>query len=133
MTRALTSLRISCAACLKTFKPLDIAAVLMVASVVAAASYLSYSGGTGFERIVINNRSATWVYPLSSEGSVEIEGPLGKTVVSFRGGELYISSSPCPTQSCVHMGGISLKGQWLACLPNEVFVRIEGGANNVDY
>lgn len=118
---------------LKIIKPFDVAAVLIVAALVAATSIMTYSGGSGFERIVINGRSGTWIYPLDSVGKVEVEGPLGTTIVSFHDGEVHIEASPCPTQSCVQMGAINLKGQWLACLPNEVFVRIEGGADDVDY
>jgi hypothetical protein len=118
---------------LTVMKPLDVASILLVAGLVAAASILTYSGGSGFERIVITGRSGTWIYPLDSDGRIEIPGPLGKTVVAFHGGEVHIEKSPCPTQSCIQMGAINLKGQWLACLPNEVFVRIEGGADDADY
>lgn len=114
-------------------KPLDIVAILVVAGLVSAVSLASFSGRAGLERIVITGRSGTWIYPLDYEGRVEIPGPLGLTVVSFRGGEALIEDSPCPTKSCVQMGGIRVKGQWLACLPNEVFVRIEGGGGHDEF
>ena len=31
-------------------------------------------------------------------------------------------------QVCVHMGAISKPGQWVACLPNKVFVRVRGNS-----
>jgi hypothetical protein len=107
-------------------RPLDIAAILGVACLVVFASMATYSSRALASRIVITNGSTTWTYSLSASGRVEVPGPIGTTVVEFHGGKVHIESSPCPTQSCVQMGDIDADGQWLACLPNRVFVRIEG-------
>lgn len=117
----------------KMIKPLDVAAIALVAGIVAWVSVVNYSGNAVQGRIVITGSSGSWIYPLEASGTLEVPGPLGTTIVEFHGGEVHIADSPCPTKSCVQMGSIRYKGQWLACLPNEVFVRIEGGAGDVDY
>jgi len=37
-----------------------------------------------------------------------------------------VEDSPCRDKICVLGGWISHSGEWLACLPNSVFVRVEG-------
>ena len=41
--------------------------------------------------------------------------------------EVWVESSDCPTQDCVHTGHISRSGQSIVCLPARVIVRLEGG------
>jgi len=83
----------------------------------------------GAPMIVIISNSREWTFPLDATGSVDVPGPLGTTKVVFGGGMVHIDFSPCPTESCVAMGGISRVGQWLACLPNQVLVRIKGNGD----
>lgn len=56
----------------------------------------------------------------------DIPGLLGDTLIHISDGKISIEDSPCPTKSCTMMGGISRKGQWLVCMPNGVFITIEG-------
>jgi len=110
------------------FKPLDLAAALLAAALVVLAAVWAYSDRGGERRIVIQGKSGEWVYPLDSSGRVEVPGPLGVTVVEFQGGRVHVASSPCPNQTCVASGTIDRPGSYLACLPNQVFVSIQGGA-----
>ena len=41
--------------------------------------------------------------------------------------EVWVESSDCPTQDCVHTGHISRSGQSIVGLPARVIVRLEGG------
>ena len=41
--------------------------------------------------------------------------------------EVWVESSDCPTQDCVHTGHMSRSGQSIVCLPARVIVRLEGG------
>jgi hypothetical protein len=44
----------------------------------------------------------------------------------IRDGSAWVVSSQCPNQICVRQGKISRPGQWIACLPNDIFIRISG-------
>lgn len=68
------------------------------------------------------------MYPIATKTTVAVPGPLGITHVVLDGGGVYIHDSPCKEKICVNMGRISAVGSWVACLPNRVFVRIEGTA-----
>ena len=41
--------------------------------------------------------------------------------------EVWVESSDCPTQDCVHTGHISRSGQSIVCLPARVIITLEGG------
>jgi hypothetical protein len=110
-------------------RPLDIAILLAAAAAVALASVRAYSGASGTVSAVVGGRSGEWVYPLDEDRDIEVDGPLGLTYVEIRGGKVRVSDSPCLGKTCVASGEISKASQWLACLPNQVFVRIEGAAD----
>ena len=74
----------------------------------------------------ITGESGEWMQPLDKAGDFEVPGALGSTWVHIENGSVHIESSPCPNQTCVAAGDISQANQWLACLPNQVFVSIEG-------
>lgn len=65
--------------------------------------------------------------PLDSARRVDLTGPLGKTELQIAAGEARILASPCPNKICIGMGAVSRSGELLACVPNRLLVRIEGG------
>lgn len=98
----------------------------MVTAASALSVYASAFGGGGEENVVIEGDGRTWVYPLDAEETVKVHGPLGDTVVEIHDGQARVIESPCKNQVCVAAGHIHTPNQWVACLPNAVFVRIEG-------
>jgi len=109
---------------------LDAAAVLAAASLVFLSS-LGAVDAAGEPRVVIADaKGQEWIYPLDTDLEVPIEGPLGISTVHIHDGRVAIESSPCPNQTCVAAGSIDRPGQWVACLPNQVFVRVEGGTDD---
>ena len=48
--------------------------------------------------------------------------------VEVADGAVYVASSDCPNQDCVHSGAISRAGQSIVCLPARIVVQLEGGA-----
>jgi hypothetical protein len=56
-----------------------------------------------------------------------VEGPIGHTHVVIEGNRVRVTESPCRDKICIAAGWIEHTGEWTACLPNRVFVRVEGG------
>lgn len=111
-------------------KPLDI---LILASCLAALVLVSafvYKTGGDELYVHITAGSGEWIEPLDQEKEIEVEGPLGITYVHIHGGEVEITDSACDNKLCVGMGSISAEHQWIACLPNDVFVEIGGKASD---
>jgi hypothetical protein len=91
-------------------------------------SFRIYAPGVAAARLVVEGEGRRWDFPLNAEETVSIAGPLGDTVVELRGMRARIVSSPCPNQSCIAAGAVHRNGQWIACLPNRVMVRVDAGA-----
>ena len=107
-------------------KVLDLAAVAAALAVIALASARAYGGRPGAEQLHLRGPGREWVYPLGADRTVTVSGPLGDTVVEIRGGQARVLSSPCAEKLCVRSGAIARQGQWIACLPNRVFIEVRG-------
>jgi hypothetical protein len=108
-------------------KILDIVVFVAAAGAIALSAALVYAPGKGQAEVAITGSDGAWVYPLSPDREISVPGPLGETIVAIRDKSVRIKDSPCPNKTCIAMGAIRAPGQWLACLPNRVFLRIEGG------
>lgn len=65
--------------------------------------------------------------PLDQPRQVELSGPLGTTDLRIADGQARILASPCPNKVCIGMGPVAHRGELLACVPNRLLVRVEGG------
>lgn len=108
-------------------KPLDI---LICLALLCAAALSAVPRGAG-SAVRIEADGRVWLHDLSRDGTIEVEGPLGTTVVEISGGEARIVSSPCPGGTCMR-GSASNPPDTLVCLPNRVIVTIEGEGGQID-
>ncbi|HEX8947555.1 MAG TPA: NusG domain II-containing protein, partial [Dissulfurispiraceae bacterium] len=74
-------------------------------------------------RIEVSGR-LEYTLPISIDRTVEVAGPLGKTIVEIKGSKVRIKDSPCHNRICVHEGWID-RGA-IICLPNKVMVSVTG-------
>jgi hypothetical protein len=107
-------------------RAVDYLAVLISLLVVGGFSLYAYTGRAGTAEVVIEASGSQWIYPLEPVRKETVMGPLGETVIAIENGRAAVVDSPCPDKLCVHMPAISKPGQWIACLPNRVFVRVRG-------
>jgi hypothetical protein len=108
---------------LKAFDYLAIALSLLA---IGGFSVYAYAGRSTAGEVVIEASGAQWIYPLNVDRTESVQGPIGATIVVIKSGRAFVEDSPCPDKLCVHMPAISQPGQWIACLPNRVFVRVKG-------
>jgi hypothetical protein len=73
-----------------------------------------------------------YTLPLSTDTTVAVDGPIGKTIVEIHSGKVRIKESPCHNKLCVSQGWTSSGA--VVCLPNRVVVLITGpaGGNGLD-
>ena len=69
----------------------------------------------------------TIVYSLSKNRDIYVHGPAGVTWIRIQDGKAFAVESPGPRKIMMRMGKISRDNQWIASIPNHVFVRIIGG------
>lgn len=108
---------------------------LILAAVLGAVAFLGIKvyGNQGEKpRIIIEAPSGTWMYSLDRDISVDIPGALGDSTVEIRDGKARIVKSPCPNQTCVAAPGIFRSGEWNACLPNKVIIRVDTSNKKTD-
>ncbi|UCF98694.1 MAG: NusG domain II-containing protein [Spirochaetaceae bacterium] len=108
---------------IRTLDVLIFIAALLIIGLIALQTYVR---GRGIPEITITAAEGMWIYPLDSEATLRVPGPLGDTVVTIREGSVQVLSSPCPEKICIKTGRISKPGQWIACLPNRVFIAVQG-------
>jgi len=84
-------------------------------------------GPPGQRVVVERDGKVVFTAPLSEERTVELAGRLGPTRLAIRHGSVCILDSPCPRKICIGMGSIARSGELLACVPNGLLVRIDGG------
>ena len=106
-------------------RPLDFVIISLIITLTILAGFRIYGNRGEQARLVIEGTGGRWLYPLDRDVTVPIAGPLGETVIEIRDGKARVTSSPCPNQTCVAAPGISRPGEWNACLPNEVIIRVE--------
>jgi hypothetical protein len=111
----------------KNIKAPDIAIAALGIALVLFFSVRVYSPGGAAARIVVEGDGRRWEFPLDAVETIKIAGPLGDTVVELGGMGARVVSSPCANQICTAAGAIRRHGQWVACLPNRVMIRVEAG------
>ncbi|MDR2630761.1 MAG: NusG domain II-containing protein [Spirochaetaceae bacterium] len=122
-------------------KVVDVIIIVLALGVSAFSAVWVYAGlalragpnrhaGPDRQEVVIQGPEGNWVFPLDAEEIIPIAGPLGTTEVELRGGRVRVRSSPCTNQICVAAGTIHGHGQWIACLPNKVLIRVEAKADD---
>ncbi len=110
------------------FRPKLLDVVVFIAGIAAIAfiSLSVYAGSGDTLYVQITGASGEWIEPLGTDKDLDVPGPLGLTHVHIANGAVAITDSPCENKLCIAMGAISARNQWVACLPNNVFVRIGG-------
>jgi len=108
-------------------KPFDYVAIVVAVLVVGGFSLRAYSESEAGSQVRIQTATNEFVYPLEQDLDLEIEGPLGITHVEIDDGRVRVTESPCREKICIAAGWVSQSGEWIACLPNRVFLRVEGG------
>jgi len=110
-------------------KPLDITIIFLAAALTILIAVIVYGRDSPSSRVIIRGPDKTWIFPLNAEEEISVNGSIGETRVMIHKGRAAIVSSPCSGQTCVAAGELHRNGQWAACLPNMVFLVIEGTEN----
>ena len=81
---------------------------------------------TGTDAVVtVRTADGDEVYPLNKDGVFSLNG--GTNTLVIENGEAWVSEANCPDKVCMGMGKISKNGEFIACLPNQVIIVVEGG------
>ncbi|MDE5797585.1 MAG: NusG domain II-containing protein [Treponemataceae bacterium] len=111
------------------FRPLDICLLAAYLAAIAASIFLLRGARTGTPLLVVNTPNGEFVYPLDTDRMIPAAGALGTSILVIRDGRASFAESPCPNKDCLRAAAISRTGEWAACLPNRILIRIESAAS----
>jgi hypothetical protein len=110
------------------FRILDWIVLLLSVLVTIFFTWFFYVQGSGPARLEITSPGGQFVYPLDATQTLHFHGPVGDTEVQIAGGQAWVDASDCSNKLCIAMGRIGKPGDWVACLPNRIFLKITGSA-----
>ena len=112
--------------------------LILIAALLAVA-LLAYAGVSLYSKVSTNKAEAVVYqqgkeqgrYRLSENTVVEISLENGDyNILQIREGQAEITEASCPDKTCVRHRPISRQGESLVCLPNQLVVEIENGADS---
>lgn len=109
---------------MRSLRLLDYVIFFLFLAFIVASILWSSGGKEGILRAEVEASGKRYLLPLAQDGELVLEGPVGETRVEISDGTARITDSDCRDKICISMGSIQEPGQWVACLPNRVFVRI---------
>ena len=108
----------------KMLSDIILIAVLLIVGLSALIIW-SLTAETGDMAVVSVKGKVVAEYSLSVDGVYYLNG--GTNILVIENGSAYIREANCPGyQDCVEQGKISMVGETIVCLPNEVVVEITG-------
>jgi hypothetical protein len=118
--------RIDIAGFLALIKPADLGVALIYIGLFAL--FLSFSvqnlGAAG--SVLIQSSGQEYRYGFDEDRNLDFAGPVGNTTVEISSdGRARFTHSDCRDQICVNAGWLDRGGEWAACLPNRVIIRID--------
>lgn len=117
---------------MKKIRPLDfiLAGVFILA--IALSFSFAFQKNNGRNYLTVSNGESTFVYPMENDITFSVPGKNGATVIGIEKGYAFFIDSQCPNKTCITSGKISLPGEWISCLPNGVFAKIECKNSRLD-
>ncbi len=107
-------------------KPGDWFVILGAAALCAALIPLMWRGGAA-DRVVVK-RGGTVIAELSltRPHRLEVDGPLGRTLIEVEPGRARVARDPGPRQYCVRQGWLTRPNSVAICAPNQVSLLVAG-------
>lgn len=109
---------------------LDYVSILFTIAVIAVISVSVYGGNSKAEYVSVKASEKEYLYPLDTDRTVKVDGPIGTTTIEIENGMVQVVDSPCRDKLCMKAAPLKKGGDWNACMPNKVFIRITGGGKN---
>lgn len=107
-------------------RPGDWAALLLSGLVLAGLTWGAWARQDGALRVEVESPFGTFTYPLEQERRWFQAGALGDSQLEIKDGGVQFLDSPCSNKLCIAQGHQTASGDWAACLPNRLFVRVAG-------
>ncbi len=105
-------------------KVFDYFFIILTLAVIVLVSVAAYGGRGEAESVIIEASGETYIYMLDTDRTIEVPGPLGNTRLRIVDSKVFVEDSPCRDKLCVLAAPLYKAGEWNACMPNKIFIRI---------
>ena len=107
-------------------RPGDWLVAVVAAALVAASFPLLWRGGPAERAVVRLDGRVVAEYPLNTARRLEVQGPIGTTIVEIQPGRARVLADPGPRQYCVRQGWLTQANAIAICAPNHVSLALAG-------
>jgi hypothetical protein len=117
-------------------RPGDWAVLALAALFCLAAWPLAWRGGAAEKVVVKRNGTVVAELPLTQARRLEVEGPLGVTLIEVQPGRARVAADPGPRQYCVRQGWLTRPNSVAICAPNQISLMLvgrEAGYDTLNY
>lgn len=114
------------------FKPLDYLLILLGLFLCTFSVMAATSQQEGTPLLVLTSPANEYIYPLDTDTTIQIPGLEGISTIQIQQGQARYLDSPCANKTCVAASPIHRNGEWSACLPNGIFMRVENSTSSSD-
>jgi hypothetical protein len=115
---------------LDAMTPADRILSVALLAIAVALPVLARPAPDGPRRAIVTVGRATVVeLPLDRDAGITVHGRLGDVRLAVEEGAIRVAASGCPQKVCLRSGARRHAGEILACVPNELVVRLVGEAS----
>ncbi|HRD34948.1 MAG TPA: NusG domain II-containing protein [Rhodocyclaceae bacterium] len=116
----------------RLLRPGDFVVLALALVFCVLATLALWRGGAPDKAVVRAAGRIVAEVPLSQARTLEVEGPLGVTLVEIEPGRARVASDPGARQYCVRQGWLTRAGAVAICAPNQVSLSLVGGTDDFD-
>ncbi len=87
---------------------------------------LSQTNYSDAKQLYVKTAEGEFFYPLDKDLQKTFEGPIGETTIAISNHLVSFVKSDCRDKICIQHAALEFINDWNACLPNAVFARIVG-------
>lgn len=109
----------------KTLRPFDYILFILGLGIFAISLVAATSKTGGTPLLHITSPTEEYIYPLDKDQTLQILGLEGITEIQIHQGQALYLNSPCANKTCMAAPPVHKNGDWSACLPNGIFMRVE--------
>lgn len=110
-------------------KPADVIFVVLSLAAITFSFFQLKNNGNSEARLIITSPDREFVYPMNENTELQIEGEIGISIIKIQDNRAFFVDSPCPNHVCTDTPALRFNNDWAACMPNGIFIRIEGGSD----
>ena len=108
------------------FKPADFVVIVLSLAISAGSVIFAARNTAGKPVLIVESQGEEWMYRMDRNADFGVPGVLGLSTLEIKDGKARFVDSPCVNKTCVAHSPLTKVGDWSACLPNQVIIRIEG-------